>query len=464
MKKIKSDSAVTIDLGRANPKQRLFYLSRTLYTAYGGARGGGKSHAVRVKALGGALANPGIRILIVRRTYPELQYSIVEPLLRLLPPELGSYNGTMHALSFINGSLIKFGHCSSQSQAEYQGQEYDWIFVDEATQFTYDEFRTLGACLRGTSKVQKRFYLTCNPGGVGHAWVKRLFIDRDFYSDPREPERSENPDDYSFIFATVEDNRVLLESSPQYLQMLSSLPEGMRRAHRYGDWNALAGQYFSEFRMDTHTAEPFEIPQGWARYRAFDYGLDMFACLWIAVDFEGRSYVYREARAGGLIVSEAARLMLSMTPPGERIAYTIAPPDMWSTQRDTGQTIAEIFARQGVELVRAGNARVAGWLSVKERLRMDEGGVPQLIIFRSCRGLISDMLSLQHSETNPSDAASEPHDVTHAPDALRYFCHTRCLPAIRPEPLSLDDEDGAERDYDAAMTGGEAGNGYLLWG
>jgi phage terminase large subunit len=357
----------TLDLGSASLKQRLFYLSKTLYTAYGGARGGGKSHAVRVKALGGALTNPGIRILIVRRTYPELQNSIIEPLLRLAPSELCSYNGAMHTLSFINGSIIRFGHYyGSAAHTEYQGQEYDWIFIDEATQFTYGEFRTLGACLRGTSLVPKRFYLTCNPGGVGHAWVKRLFIDRDFYSDPSEPERSENPEDYSFIFATVEDNEAVLLGSPQYLQMLSSLPDNIRRAHRYGDWNALAGQYFSEFRPETHCVAPFRIPSGWARYRAFDYGLDMFACLWIAVDFEGRSYVYREARVSGLIVSEAARLMRDMTPAGEKIAYTIAPPDMWSTQRDTGLTIAEIFMRQGIELVRAGASRVQGWLAVKE--------------------------------------------------------------------------------------------------
>ncbi len=454
---------LNLDLGEANIKQRLFYLSKTLYTAYGGARGGGKSHAVRVKALGGALKNPGIRILIVRRTYPELQNSIIEPLLKLAPNELCSYSGTFHTLSFMNGSTIRFGHFyGGTARTEYQGQEYDWIFIDEATQFSYDEFRTLGACLRGTSAVHKRFYLTCNPGGVGHVWVKRLFIDREFYFDENEPERSENPDDYSFIFATVEDNEAVLKGSPQYLQMLSSLPESIRRAHRYGDWNALAGQYFSEFKPETHCVVPFRIPKGWARYRAFDYGLDMFACLWIAVDFEGRSYVYREARVPGLIVSEAARLMRDMTPENEKILYTIAPPDMWSTQRDTGLTIADIFTRQGIGLVRAGSSRVQGWMSVKEQLLKEGEGAPMLLVFSDCRGLISDMMSLQHSEENPSDAATEPHDVTHAPDALRYYCRSRCLPALPSVDAGID-YDGETVDYEEAMTGGEAGEEYLGW-
>ena len=446
-----------MNLGEANAKQRLFYLSRTLYTAYGGARGGGKSHAVRIKASGGALTHPGIRILIVRKTYPELQSSLIEPLLKLIPRELASYSAALRTLSFFNGSVIKFGHCSLGALGEYQGQEYDWILMDEATHFTYDEFRTLGGCLRGVSDIPKRFYLTCNPGGVGHSWVKRLFIDRNFCIDLNDPERSEEPSDYSFIFATVEDNEAVLKGSPQYLKMLSCLPESIRRAHRYGDWEALSGTYFSEFRWETHTVEPFKIPQGFTRYRAFDYGLDMFACLWVAVDHEGRSYVYREARVRNLIVSDAAKLMRQMTMPDEKIACTIAPPDMWSTQRDSGLTIAEIFAQNGTALTRASNMRVQGWLAVKELLKPVSDGKPMLLIFRDCRGLISDLPSLQHSDKNPSDAATEPHDITHATDALRYYCRMRVIPGGDEESQGREECGG----YVDAMTGGEPGFGYL---
>ena len=451
----------SLDFGKTNEKQRLFYLSRTLYTAYGGARGGGKSHAVRVKAAGGALTYSGIRILILRRTYPELQNSLIDKLLKLVPRELASYNGGVHTLSFVNGSVIKFGNYGPNSDTEYQGQEYDWIFIDEATQFTYDEFRTLGGCLRGASRIPKRFYLTCNPGGVGHSWVKRLFIDRNFYTDPQDPERDENPLDYSFIFATVEDNAAVLKGSPHYMQMLSSLPESIRRAHRYGDWDALSGQFFSEFRWETHTVEPFKIPGGWTRYRAFDYGLDMFACLWVAVDCRGRSYVYREARVKGLIVSDAAKLMRDMTLPNEKIACTIAPFDMWSTQRDTGLTIAEIFSRGGIELVRASNSRVQGWMSVKELFKCCADGAPQLMVFRDCRGLINDIPSLLHSDKNPSDAATEPHEITHATDALRYYCRTRVLPGTEGEEQSGGWENGFS--YEEEMTGGKLSAGYLLY-
>lgn len=161
-----TESKFVWDAGHANPKQALFYASRTLYTCYGGARGGGKTHAVRVKAVGGAFTWPGIKILIMRRTYPELQSNHIEPILKMVPTELTRYNGTTHTLYFENGSIIRFGHWSGvQSEDEYRGQEYDWIFLDEATMFTEREFRYMGSILRGVNEIPKRFYLTCNPGG-----------------------------------------------------------------------------------------------------------------------------------------------------------------------------------------------------------------------------------------------------------------------------------------------------------
>ena len=244
----------------------------------------------------------------------------------------------------LNSAIIR----ARRPNREYQGQEYDWIFIDEATQFSEREFRFLGGCLRGTNDIPKRFYVTCNPGGIGHRWVKRLFIDRAFVTGRANPEENENPEDYTFIFASVEDNVHLMKSSPAYLQMLSGLPENMRRAYRYGDWNALSGAYFPEFSEDRHVVRPFAIPDDWARYRAFDYGLDMLACLWVAIDDTGRCYVYREVKRPGLIVSEAARLILGLTLPGERVAVTFAPPDVWSRQKDTGRTMAELFMAGGV--------------------------------------------------------------------------------------------------------------------
>jgi phage terminase large subunit len=457
-----------LDFGELNPKQTQFFASRTLYTAYGGAKGGGKTHAVRLKAIAGAVRWPGIRILIIRRTYPELQSNHIDPIIKLIPQTLGNYNGALHTMYLVNESTIHFGHYQgSTAEQEYQGQEYDWIFIDEATQFTEHEFRFLGGLLRGVNDIPKRFYLTCNPGGVGHRWVKRLFIDRQFKTDSQNPEENENPEDYTFIFATVEDNEALMKSSPQYVQMLSSLPENMRRAYRYGDWNALAGTYFPEFNRDIHVVEPFRIPAHWTRYRAFDYGLDCLAVGWFAVDEQGRCYMYRELKRSNLIVSDAAKLILSMTLPDENIAVTFAPPDMWNRQKDTGKTMAELFMVSGVGIVPANNNRVQGWLQVKEAFKVCDDGLPGLMLTENCTETAGDIEAIQADEKNPNDCAKEPHEITHAPDMLRYFCISRTM---KPEQIRaaqaqyIVDDDEDMDNYDEHMTGGAMSAAYMAYG
>lgn len=473
-----SDNTININAGTLNPKQSLFWNSKTLYTCYGGARGGGKTHVMRLKAIHGCLQYPGIKILIVRRKYKDLLENHIEPIKKLVPPQVAEYNNTTHVMYFVNGSTIKFGHYNYDSSADdYQGQEYDWIFIDEATQFTEQQFRMLGGCLRGVNKIPKHFYLSCNPGGIGHRWVKRLFIDKEYKTNCKNPEENENPKDYKFIFASVEDNTDLMKSSPGYIQMLSSMPERLRAAHRYGDWNALSGAYFDEFSEALHVIEPFKIPDDWRRYRAFDYGLDMLACYWIAVDFYGRCYVYREICEPGLIVKDAAQEIRDNTMPGEHIDITFAPPDMWTTLKDSGKTMAETFMLNGVPVVKVSNNRVQGHMQIKEmlapsptydgkgKLKPKDEWQPQLLIFNNCKHIIEDLAAIQADEKKPNDCAKDPHDITHSVDGLRYFCVSRTMPAVQERELSrtarFDDEDDAEEDYENFMTGGEPTAEYI---
>lgn len=458
----KPKQAVAIaDMGEPNSeKQWQFFLSRAKYTCYGGARGGGKSWAIQRKSSLGAYEYPGIRILILRREYGDMENSIIAPMLKILAPGSYQYNKTDHMITFINGSQIKFGNMPGYGAAvegKYQGQEYDWLFIDEATQFLESEFRGLCAIVRGANKIPKRVFLTCNPGGPGHFWVKRLFVDRQF-------KNGENPEDYLFIPATVDDNKDLMEANPDYAKQLELLPEDIRRAHRYGDWNALAGVYFEEFTDGVHTCKPFPIKPHWQRYRAMDYGLDMFSCLWIAVDETGRCYVYRQFEQSNMVVSDAARVQLELTRPDERIPYTIAPPDMWSRNRETGKTQAAIFAENGVGLVKADNSRKQGWYALKElfKIRSDDG-LPGLIIFDTCGSLIDCVKCLQHDKTDPNDVSKSPHEITHGPDALRYFAQTYVLPAEREkeEPDEYDDLKDTV-DYKTAMCGSGISRSYIL--
>lgn len=419
---------MTLHLDPPFPAQQEFLRAQERFVAYGGSRGGGKSYAVRLKAILSSLRYPGLRTLILRRSYPELYENHIRTMRSMLSG-VAVYRESDKTLTFPNGALIKFGYCDSEGDtSRYQGQEYDRIFLDEATQFTDYQFQCLCACLRGANTIPRRMYLTCNPGGVGHTWVKRLFLDREYCA-------GEDARDYRFIRATVYDNQPLLQQDPSYLQRLSALPEEMRRAWLEGDWDLHAGQFFSEFRRERHVVEPHPLPSGVRIYRAFDYGLDQLACLWFAVAPGGHVTVIRELSEAGLIVSQAASRIAALSP--EPVVATYAPPDMWNRQKDTGRSMWELFEAGGIRLTRADNNRIQGWMQVREYLALPTSGEgPRLTIFSTCPHLLRCLPALRHDTSRPGDCATEPHEVTHLPDALRYFLRNRFRPGRAEVPLT----------------------------
>jgi len=407
-----------INLGQPSNKQLEFLKATSRYVAYGGARGGGKSWCIRFKAVALAMCHPGITILIVRATYDDLKKNHIRELQKMLRG-VAKYKETDKLFEFPNGSVIYFQYCDNANDIDrFQGVEYDVAFIDEATQLSEEQFRAISASIRGVNNFPHRVYLTCNPGGVGHAWVKRLFIDRDY-------QEHENPVDYTFIPAKVSDNKILLETDTNYIEMLKSLPEGLRRAWLEGDWDALAGQYFSEFRKDKHVIEPIEIPSSWRRYVSIDYGLDMLACYWSAFAPDGTCYIYRELYQSNLIVSEAAERMLELTGDEDIFAY-LAPSDLWGKSAETGRSQAESFNDSGVYLTKVvARSRVDGWMDVHEWLSSGK-----LKIFSTCNNLIRCFPLIQHDDHRPNDTANDPHELTHSLDSIRYLLGGRPVPRI----------------------------------
>lgn len=426
------------------PKQIQFFSSTKRYIGYGGARGGGKSWSARTKALLLAMDDEkqGIQILFLRRTLKELRENHLYPMQKILKEliDIGyvNYKDQTKEFLFPGGSRIVFGYCDNENDVlQYQGQAYDVIFLEEATQFTEFQFNTLTESNRSSGmmkiKFSPRMYFTMNPGGVGHVWVKRLFIDRDY----RNKEKADN---YEFIQSLVYDNDYLMENNPEYVENLENLPEDRKKAMLYGDWDAFEGQYFNEFNRQLHVIEPFIIPSHWRRYITLDYGLDMLACLWIAIDEQGNAYVYKELYESNLIISEAAKRIKEVNG-ADKIDLYYAPPDLWNRRQETGKSAAELFMDNGVILVKSNNDRVQGWYNVKEWLKPyktrdigtgEEVTTARLKIFKNCLNLIRTLPQLQHDEKNPNDVANQPHELTHAPDALRGFCSTRPLPSIQP--------------------------------
>ena len=413
--------------GVPNAKQKLFFASRARYTAYGGARGGGKSWALRRKLVALCLHYPGIRCLLVRRSYAELKANHVDPLLREYA-RLMTYRETDKRLDLPNRSSIQLGYCSSNRDVlRYQGQEYDIIAIDEATQLNEYQFSIFKACLRGVGAVPRRMYLTCNPGGVGHAWVKRLFIDRAFRPD-------EDPDDYRFIPAQVYDNPVLTAADPDYVRQLESLPEKLRNAWLLGRWDVFEGQFLPEFRPEVHVAEPDAVPARLRYFAALDYGFDMLAALLLGVDGGGQVWVLREHCQPGLVLGAAAEAVAELCREFP-VEYLTVSPDLWNRRQDTGRSGFEIMqAVRGVPPMQpADNRRIPGWRILREYLQVGADG-PRLHILRGCRVLCDSLPALLCDAARPEDASDEPHAVTHAPEALRYALMSR-FAAAREDDL-----------------------------
>lgn len=449
------------------PKQVQFFKSTKRYVAYGGARGGGKSWAARTKAVLLALNYPGIQIILLRRSLKELRENHVLPLLKLLDG-IAKYRDQDKEFIFPNGARIVLGYCETERDIlQYQGQAYDVIFLEEATQFTEFQFQTLTESNRSSGMMKERFqprmYFTCNPGGVGHAWMKRLFIDRNY----RNKEKAEN---YEFIPSNVYENEYLMTNNPEYVENLENLPEMRKRAMLYGDWDAFEGQYFEEFNRDLHVIDVPVMPLYWQRYRVLDYGLDKLACYWVAVDDRSRSIFYKELYESDLIISDAAKRIKGMT--NEAVTLTYAPPDLWNRRQDTGKSAADVFRENGVVLTKANNDRVQGWYNVKEMLKPyltkdeqtgQEITETRLKITKNCTNLIRCLPMLQHDEKNPNDVATEPHELTHGPDALRYYCSMRfraSVAPVAPKVVHFRSEKRAQASY----LGGEIDASYIDFG
>ncbi|MBQ3866296.1 MAG: phage terminase large subunit [Clostridia bacterium] len=415
------------------PPQEAFFRATAPRVAYGGARGGGKSFAMRAKLVLLALAHPGIQILLLRRTFPELRENHINPLRRILKG-VAEWRESTKEFTFPGGSRIKLGYLNEEADAlQYQGQSYEVIGMEEATQFTESQYYAMTESNRLHGLLREpftpRMYFTCNPGGVGHAWVKRLFLDRDY----RE---GENGEDYVFIPSTVYDNDYLMKEDPAYVKTLESLPPLRRRAMLYGDWDAFEGQFFPEFDRARHRIEPFAIPKNWIRFAALDYGLDMTACLWMAYPPDrSRLVVYRELYEPDLVLSSAAARILEVGA-GETTRYVAASPDLAGRRQEGGRSGFDILTSHGVKgLCPAENARIPGWRRLREFLRADcrEGGA-YLGIFPQCTNLLRTLPKLIFDQRVAEDAALTPHEYTHAPDALRYGISS--LPFLPGEELT----------------------------
>ena len=444
--------SVTLSLPSPSQRQKEFLCDRHRYIAFGGARGGGKSFAVRIKAALLALNYPKIRIMIVRRTYPELRQNHILPMKELLAG-VAEYKETTKDMTFVCGSVISFRYCRTVSDLDkFQGTECDVLFIDEATQFTEEMYDRMKACVRGVNSFPKRIYLTCNPGGRGHGWVKRLFIDRAMKS-------GEDPCDYFFIKSLVTDNHALMRDDPDYIKTLEALPPKLKSAWLDGNWNIFEGQFFEEFtndpahyrdRKNTHVIDPFEIPRDWTVYRSFDFGYSKpFSCDWWAIDYEGRAYLILQLYGctgnpnegvkwdPDRIFRKIHRIEREHRWLRGKSIMGVADPSIWDASR--GDAIIEAADRNFVHFYPGDNKRIPGWMQCHYRLSFDGNGYPMVYFFNTCRDAVRTLPLLTYSETSPEDLDTDAED--HFADSFRYFCMSRPVkPKYAPSADKISDD------------------------
>lgn len=393
------------------------------YILYGGARGGGKSRFLRWALLAFLLfqftqGRRGVRVGLFCETYPDLRDRQISKIRAEFPAWLGSVRETQAdgLCYFLNerfgGGMIALRNLDDP--AKYQSAEFAAIGVDELTKILKGTFDILRGSLRWPGVSHTVFIAATNPGGIGHMWVKQLWVDRDF-----PPELRARAHEFIFIQALPSDNPHLDKT---YWDELNSLPEELRRAWVEGDWEVFAGRAFPGWRRDVHVVQPFQLPEWWPKWRCVDWGFAApFCCLWLARDVDrDRVFVYREAYASGLTDVQQAQLIRQLTPIEEQITITYADPSMWAVKavEHVVRSSADVYMEHGVWLQKGDNDRISGKRKVDGLLTLRPDGLPGLQVFETVTNLIRVIPSLARDKLNPEDVDTKQED--HPFDALKY--------------------------------------------
>ena len=423
-----------------------FLASSEREVLYGGAAGGGKSFAMLADPLRG-INNPNFSGLLVRHTTEELR-ELIQKSQELYPKAIPGIKWSERKSQWVSpkGGRLWMSYLDRDLDVmRYQGQAFNWIGFDELTQwstpFAWDYMRSR---LRSTdASLGLYMRATTNPGGAGHQWVKKTFVDPSPSNTPFWATELESgnviafPKGHSregqplfrrrFIPANLFDNPYLAESG-DYEAMLLSLPEHQRRQLLDGDWDVAEGAAFPEFNRRVHVVEPYKIPASWRKFRACDYGYGSYsAVVWLAVSPAEQIVVYRELQVSKVLAVDLADMILQLEAEDGTIQYGVLDSSLWHKRGDTGPSLAEQMIVRGCRWRpsdRSKGSRVAGKNELHRRLQVDEfTQEPRMVVFNNCTNLISQLPSLPLDKKNPEDVDTNAMD--HMYDALRYGIMTR---------------------------------------
>ena len=427
--------------------QTTFLSSSEREVLYGGAAGGGKSYAMLADPLHG-LNNPHFSGLLVRHTTEELR-ELIQKSQELYPRAVPGIKWSERKSQWIapKGGRLWMSYLDKDTDVtRYQGQAFNWIGFDELTQwptpYAWDYMRSR---LRSAYGKDLGLYMraTTNPGGAGHAWVKKMFIDpapagQPFWAtDIGSNKTITFPKGHSkegqplfkrrFIPASLFDNPYLAEEG-DYEAMLLSLPEHQRKQLLEGNWDISEGAAFPEFDRTQHVIDHFDIPKSWTRFRACDYGYGSYTgVLWFTMAPDEQLIVYRELYVSKVTASDLADLILEAEAKDGGMKYGVLDSSLWHNRGDTGPSLAEQMNMKGCRWRpsdRSRGSRIAGKNEIHRRLKIDEFiEKPMLVFMNNCVNTIAQIPAIPLDKKNPEDVDTKAED--HLYDALRYGIMTR---------------------------------------
>lgn len=365
---------------------------------------------------------------IFRKSYPELESTIIRTMRTAIPNWFYKYNQSQHIMTLANGSIIEFCYAESDNDVyRYQSREWEWLGVDELTHFSQYQWTYLMSRVRTSKPVNTKFFAATNPGNIGHEWVKQRWVTKTCADENYDPK------DYDFVPAGVMENPYILNNNPDYIENLKMLPEKERKALLEGSWDVFEGQFFNEWSPVKHISEVFDVPENWQLVMGWDDGTREPRSVHVyAIDNDRRIWVIWEYYKAGENLREAAtnvREKLQEAGLWDRIYKCVVDPSMRREDSQTGTTSTDVLDSMGfgfkigaVEL--GNNDRVEGWRIVKSYLDFKPYEEPMLKIFKNCDNMIRTLPQLVYY-TPKSGGTSKKEDLDttqedHAADDLRY--------------------------------------------
>ena len=427
--------------------QTEFLSSNEREVLYGGSAGGGKSYAMLADPVR-YLNNPQFRGLLIRRTTEELR-ELISVSKQLYPEAIPNIRFMERDKTWVapSGATLWLSYLDRDDDVtRYQGQAFSWIGFDELTQwaspYPFDYMRSRLRTAKG-SGLELYQRATTTPGGAGHQWVKKMYIDPaphgtafwatdietgQILTMPKGHSREGEPlFKRRFIPATLFDNPYLAEDG-MYEANLLSLPEYQRKQLLEGNWDVNEGAAFPEWNRQVHVVEPYSIPNSWSKFRACDYGYGSHTgVVWIAVAPSEQLVVYRELYVSKVLATDLADMVLEAEADDGTIRYGVLDSSLWHKRGDTGPSLAEQMIVRGCRWRpsdRSRGSRVAGKNEIHRRLQIDEfTEEPRIVFFNTCTNIISQLPALPLDKNNSEDVDTNSED--HLYDALRYGVMTR---------------------------------------